>query len=63
MVGRERRCSPATGPGANQIKDLMADARMYPGFKELGMSDDIWQAADARRRFSDLVDAAVEGRP
>ncbi len=24
---------------------------------------DIWQAATARHRFSDLVDAAVEGRP
>ena len=27
------------------------------------MNDDIWQAAEARHRFSDLVDAAVEGHP
>ena len=27
------------------------------------MSDDVWQAAEARHRFSDLVDAAVEGHP
>jgi prevent-host-death family protein len=31
--------------------------------KELLMSDDVWQAAEARQRFSDLVDAAVEGHP
>ncbi len=24
---------------------------------------DVWQAAEARHRFSDVVDAAVEGRP
>lgn len=27
------------------------------------MSDDVWQAAEARHRFSELVDAAVEGHP
>jgi prevent-host-death family protein len=27
------------------------------------MSNDAWQAAEARHRFSELVDAAVEGRP
>lgn len=27
------------------------------------MSDDIWQASEARQRFSDLIDAAVEGYP
>ena len=27
------------------------------------MSDDVWKAAEARHRFSDLVDAAVEGHP
>ena len=27
------------------------------------MSDDVWQAAEARHRFSEVVDAAVEGHP
>ena len=27
------------------------------------MTDGIWQASDARQRFSELVDAAVEGHP
>jgi len=27
------------------------------------MSDGVWQAAEARNRFSDVVDAAVEGQP
>lgn len=27
------------------------------------MSADVWQAAEARHRFSDLVDAAVDGHP
>jgi len=33
------------------------------GQERLQVADDVWQAAEARQRFSELVDAAVEGHP